>query len=116
MKWLQIQELLFGCAWNLLLESKSAPNSKSCLDVQTMEFNVLLSLDDINLRICKKNSMCLLECIYIIFPDIIIKHLKNRLGTTSNEYTKECLAVQAGKKQIQRFAPKRMIDVLCLAR
>jgi hypothetical protein len=63
MKWLQIQELLFGCAWNLLLESKSAPNSKSCLDVQTMEFNVLLSLDIINMCICQNKSICILEYI-----------------------------------------------------
>jgi hypothetical protein len=33
-----IQILLFGCAQNLLFESKDVPNSKSCLDVQTWNF------------------------------------------------------------------------------
>jgi hypothetical protein len=35
MNWLIIQILLFGCAQNLLFETKGVPNSKSCLDVQT---------------------------------------------------------------------------------
>jgi hypothetical protein len=47
MNWLLIQILLFGCAWNLLLESKGVTNSKSCLDVETIEFDVLLILNNI---------------------------------------------------------------------
>jgi hypothetical protein len=31
----------------LVLESKVVPNFNSCLDVQTMEFDVFLSLDNI---------------------------------------------------------------------
>jgi hypothetical protein len=49
-----IQKKLFVCAWNLLLESTAVPNSNSCLDVQTMKFDVLLSLGNINLCTRKK--------------------------------------------------------------
>jgi hypothetical protein len=37
-----------------MLESKGESNSKSCLDVQTMKFGVLLSLDHINLCTCTR--------------------------------------------------------------
>jgi hypothetical protein len=64
--WLAIQILVFGCAWNLLLETKGICNSNSCLDVQPMEFDDLLSLNNINLRTYNKNSMCILECMNIM--------------------------------------------------
>jgi hypothetical protein len=37
------------------------PNFNSCLDVETMELNVLLSLDNIKLSTSMKNSMYILE-------------------------------------------------------
>jgi hypothetical protein len=45
MNWLPIRILLFGCAWNLLFETKGVSNYISCLDVLTMEFEVLLNLE-----------------------------------------------------------------------
>ena len=49
MNWLPIPILLFGwleiCCWNQTV----VPNSNSCLDVETMELDVLLSLDIINM-------------------------------------------------------------------
>jgi hypothetical protein len=44
-----------------------APNSDSCLDVQTMELDVLLISDNMNLCTCMKNSMLILEYLFIIF-------------------------------------------------
>jgi hypothetical protein len=69
-KWLLIQFLLFGCVWNLLLESKVVPNSNSCLDVGTTELNDLLSLDNIT---CVLKIACVYQNVYIY----IILHIKN---------------------------------------
>jgi hypothetical protein len=69
---------LFGCVWNLLMESKGVSNSNFCLDVQTTEFDVLSSLDNMNLSSCMKNSMYILEYLYIILTYSNIKIIETR--------------------------------------
>jgi hypothetical protein len=66
-KLFQIQIMLFGCKWNLMLESEDGTNSNFCLDVTTTKLDGLVNLDNINLCTCTKNSMCILKCIHIIF-------------------------------------------------
>jgi hypothetical protein len=38
------------CCWN----QRVAPDSNSCLGAQTVEFNVVLTLDNMKLTTCKK--------------------------------------------------------------
>jgi hypothetical protein len=66
-KWLAIRILLFGwleiCHWNHRVVSIS----NSCLDVQTMELNILLSLDNIKLYTYINSHNYILKHIYILF-------------------------------------------------
>jgi hypothetical protein len=47
-----------------ILESRVASNSKPCVDVQTMELTMVLSLDSIDLPTCKEKS-CACNRMYI---------------------------------------------------
>jgi hypothetical protein len=60
------------------MESKGVSNSNFCLDVQTTEFDVLSSSDNMNLSSCMKNSMHILEYLYIILTYSNIKIIEIR--------------------------------------